>query len=133
MNLLPCKFGKRARGKGKVGNGRSEGLGSGVLALKRAALRGERSVVRIHGEAVAILPLRSHRRLEWVLEQEEKERELDRLDVEEAERRHSDPSEVPILYEEVRRTLGLDRLSDRDVAIGGEGVDFPAEANPGSH
>jgi len=120
MNRLPAKFGKRSgvvakrfRGKGKGGgNTRSGGLGFGVVAFRRAAIQGERSVVRIHGEAVAILPLRNHRRLEWLLEQEEKERELDRLDVQEAERRLSDPTQVPIPFDQALREYGISDVSD---------------------
>ena len=83
----------------------------GIVALRRAVVLNQTSVVRIDGRRVAILPLRDHRRLERLLEQEEKEKELDRLDVEEAERRLADPTEIPIPYEEARRQLGLDDLS----------------------
>lgn len=82
--------------------------GREIATLKRAVVLRKRLVVRIDGKPAAIVPLRDLRRLERLLEQEkEREKELDRLDVEEAERRLDDPTEIPIPYEQARRELGL--------------------------
>jgi hypothetical protein len=75
-------------------------------ALRQAALRNERTVIQYGGKSVAIIPIRDLLLLERLVEQEEARR-----DVEEAERRLSDPAEVPIPYDQARRELGLDRLS----------------------
>ena len=85
-------------------------LGKSASALRRAVILDQRTIVRIGGKDVAVIPLRDFRRLERLLEQEEKakETELDRLDVEEAERRLRDPNDATIPYEQVRRELGLD-------------------------
>ena len=88
-------------------------LGREVSALRMAAVLDKRTIVRIDGKEVAIIPLRDLRHLERLLEQEkEEEEEFDRIDVEEAERILADPTEIPIPYEQVRRELGLGDLSD---------------------
>jgi hypothetical protein len=114
MSLSPKKFSSRpgladknGNGKGRGGIGRIRALGKGIVALRRAVAFNQTSIVRIDGRRVAILPLDTFRRLERLLEQEEKEKELDRLDVEEAERRLADPNDATIPYEQVRRELGL--------------------------
>ncbi len=67
------------------------------------------ALVRIQGKAFVIVPVDDHFCLERYLErQEEKEREQDRLDVEEAERRLADPTDFTVPYEQVRRELGLE-------------------------
>jgi hypothetical protein len=119
MSFSTGKFGKwpgsadeKLRGKGKDGIARIRALGMGIVALRRAVVLNQTSVVRIDGQRVAILPLRDHRRLERLLEQEEKEKELDRLDVEEAERRLADPGQIPIPFERAVREIELGELSD---------------------
>ena len=88
-------------------------LRSDVSALRRAAAFDRRTIVRVDGKDVAVIPLSDLRRLEWFLEQEEKEAEdFDQLDIEEAERRLADPNDATIPYEQVRRELGLGELSD---------------------
>jgi hypothetical protein len=88
-------------------------LGRDISALRMATVLDKRTIVRIDGKEIAVIPLRDLRRLEWFLEQEEEEeRQFDRIDVEEAERILSDPAEVTIPYEQIRRELGLGDLSD---------------------
>ncbi len=101
---------KTAGGRKRVAP--SKAVGTGIVALRRAILLDRTSVVRIGGRRVAIVPLLRHPRLERFLGQEAQEKELDRLDVAEAERRLSDPTEVSIPYEQVRRELGLGELPD---------------------
>jgi prevent-host-death family protein len=69
-------------------------------ALNRVAFGGERIVLHRRGKDVAVLvPIAD---LE-LLEQLE-----DVLDAKEAERRISDPNEIPIPYETARKALGMD-------------------------
>ncbi|MEO6808927.1 MAG: hypothetical protein ABI353_07425 [Isosphaeraceae bacterium] len=79
-----------------------EGIEDGIAALKRAANRGKGTIVRIGKNDVAVLPVRYLQLLERLIEQEE-----DRIDVEDAERRLNDPTEVPIPFEEALRQIGL--------------------------
>ena len=90
----------------------SKAVGTGIVALRRAILLDRTSVVRIGGRRVAIVPLLRHPRLERFLGQESQEKELDRLDVAEAERRLSDPTEIPIPFEQAVREIKLGRLLD---------------------
>ncbi len=116
MSISPGKDRKRPRSIDKTFRGSNPGksakaraFGIGIVAMRRAARIGWGSVIRIDGRRLAIVPLDGRPRLERALEQEEeaKEAELDRLDVEEAERRLADPNDLAIPYEQVRRELGL--------------------------
>jgi hypothetical protein len=117
MSFVTGKFrkkpgfaGKRLRGKGKDKTVQIQALG--IVALRRAVDQNLSSVIRIGGRRVAIVPLLDHPRLERLLEQEEKEKELGRLDVEEAERILNDPTEIPIPFERALEEIELGRLSD---------------------
>lgn len=79
--------------------------------IDRSPKIGRGVVVRILGKPFAIVPVEDRFCLERYLEwQEEKEKGQDRLDVEEAERRLDDPTDLIIPYEQVRRELGLEDL-----------------------
>ncbi len=82
-------------------------------AARGAALSDQRSIVHFGGMEFAIIPLHDLRNLERLLEQEkEEDEEFDRIDIEEAERILADPTEISIPYEQVRRELGFDEVSD---------------------
>jgi PHD/YefM family antitoxin component YafN of YafNO toxin-antitoxin module len=55
-----------------------------------------------HGAVAALIPIEEYELLRRMEEEEEK------LDVAEAERRLSDPTQTPVPYETVRKELGLD-------------------------
>src|SRR5689334_3689519 len=103
---------KSLRNKGKGNMALVRDYLAGIKALRRAVTSGTRSAVRIDGKVVAVLPLEDFRRLERLLEQEAMEKALDWLDVEEAERRLADPTQVPIPFEQALRELGLNDLAD---------------------
>jgi hypothetical protein len=109
---LPRFADKSLRNKGKGNMALVRDYLAGIEALRRAVSSGTRSAVRIDGKAVAVLPLEDFRRLERLLEQEAMEKALDWLDVEEAERRLADPTQIPIPFEQALRELGLDDLAD---------------------
>jgi|APCry1669189204_1035204.scaffolds.fasta_scaffold07547_2 prevent-host-death family protein len=69
-------------------------------ALNRVAFGGERIILHRRGRDVAVLiPVEDFELLEEI---------EDALDANEAVRRLSDPSEVPIPYESARKELGVD-------------------------
>jgi hypothetical protein len=88
---------------------RSSTVSPEIAEALHAATRNKRSVVRFNNKRIAIIPLRDLRLLERLIEEKE-----DQIDVEEAERRLSDPSEVPIPYDEARKRLGFESLSGGD-------------------
>ena len=94
----PRKAGARKRPRGTP---KCAGL-SPAKALDLAVAEHKRTVVRWQGRPVAVVPVRDLRLLERLIEQKE-----DRADVKEAERRLSDPAEIPIPYDQVRRQLGF--------------------------
>ncbi|MGO8881298.1 MAG: type II toxin-antitoxin system Phd/YefM family antitoxin [Desulfomonilaceae bacterium] len=69
-------------------------------ALNRVAFGGERIVLHRRGKDVAVLvPIADLELLEEI---------EDVLDAREAERRISDPNEIPVPYETARKALGMD-------------------------
>jgi prevent-host-death family protein len=67
--------------------------------LNRVAYRGERIILHRRGrDLAALVPIQDLKALQEL---------EDRRDVEEADRRLSDPAEVPMPYEEARRVLEL--------------------------
>ncbi len=69
-------------------------------ALNRVAFGGERIVLHRRGKDVAVLvPIADLELLEEI---------EDALDAREAERRVSDPNEIPVPYENARKELGID-------------------------
>ena len=114
MSISPGKDRRRPRPIDKKFRGLNPGEAPearafkiGIVVLRRAARIGWGSVIRINGRRLAIVPLDDHPRLERALEQEEeaKEKELDRLDFEEAERRLADPNDLAIPFEQAVREI----------------------------
>ncbi len=103
MSISPGKGPRRPRRVKK----NSRAIGLGIVAMRRAARIGWGSVVRIDGQRLAIIPLDFHPRLERALEREDEAKEalLDRLDVEEAERRLADPNDLTIPFEQALREI----------------------------
>ena len=89
-------------GKLKGHRGTLRGVGLAPAKALNLVVKHKRTVFRWREHSVAVVPGQELRLLERLIEQKE-----DRADAEEAERRLSDPAEVPILYDQARRQLGF--------------------------